>query len=108
MDDNTIYRLMNNPLINWKSMLLLFVKQFLKCVATKGEIDEKSVKCFILDDSDIEKSGTTFEGISKIYSHKEHRFLFGFKLLLLCYWDGKSLIPCGLSLHRESKDKEYG
>jgi hypothetical protein len=28
--------------------------------------------------------------------------------LLLCYWDGKSLIPCGLSLHRESKDKEYG
>jgi IS4 transposase len=34
--------------------------------------------------------------------------LFGFKFLLLCYWDGKSLIPCGLSLHRESKEKEYG
>jgi hypothetical protein len=34
--------------------------------------------------------------------------LFGFKLLLLCYWDGKSLIPCGLSFHRESKEKEYG
>jgi hypothetical protein len=89
-------------------MLLLFVKQFLKCVSINGETDTKAVKCFILDDTDIEKSGKTFEGISKIFSHKEHRCLFGFKLLLLCYWDGKSLIPCGLSLHRESKEKEYG
>ena len=58
--------------------------------------------------TDIEKSGKTFEGISKIFSHKNHCFLFGFKLLLLCLWDRKSLIPCGLSLHRESKEKEYG
>jgi len=108
MDDNTIYRFMNNQLVDWKSILLLFAKQFIKCVSSKGKIDKKSVKCFILDDTDIEKSGKTFEGISKIYSHKEHCCLFGFKLLLLSYWDGKSLIPCGLSFHRESKDKEYG
>jgi hypothetical protein len=103
MDDNTIYRLMNNSLVDWRSILLSFAKQFLKCVSTKGEAGKKSIKCFVLDDSDIEKSGKTFEGISKIYSHKEHCCLFGFKLLLLCYWDGKSLIPCGLSLHRENK-----
>jgi len=108
MDDNTMYRLMNNQLIDWKSILLSFAKQFIKCVFAKGETDEKVVKCFVLDDTDIEKCGKTFEGISKIFSHKEHCTLFGFKLLLLCYWDGKSLIPCGLSLHRESKDKEYG
>jgi IS4 transposase len=108
MDDNTMYRLMNNQLIDWKSILLSFAKQFIRCVCAKGEVDEKAVKCFVLDDTDIEKCGKTFEGISKIYSHKDHRFLFGFKLLLLCYWDGKSLIPCGLSLHRESKDKKYG
>jgi hypothetical protein len=108
MDENTIYRLMNNPLINWRAILLSFSKQFIQCVSVKGETDEKAVKCFVLDDSDIEKSGKTFEGISKIYSHKEHCCLFGFKLLLLCYWDGKSLIPCGFSFHRESKEKEYG
>ena len=34
--------------------------------------------------------------------------MFGFKLLLLCYWDGKSLIPCCLSLHREYRKYEYG
>jgi hypothetical protein len=57
MDDNTIYRLMNNQFVDWKSILLLFVKQFLKCVSTKGEVEEKAVKCFVLDDTDIEKSG---------------------------------------------------
>ena len=108
MDDNTIYRLMNNQLIDWKSILLSFAKQFIKCVSAKCESDTKSVKCFVIDDSDIEKSGKTFEGISKIFSHKKHLYLFGFKLLLLCYWDGKSLIPCCLSLHRENKKKEYG
>ena len=108
MDDNTIYRLMNNPLINWKSILLSFTKQFLNCVSTKCEVDDKSVKCFVIDDTDIEKSGKTFEGISTIYSHKKAHYLFGFKLLLLSYWDGKSLIPCSLSLHRENKKHEYG
>jgi hypothetical protein len=108
MDDNTIYNLMNNPLINWRSILLSFTKQFLKCVSSKGETDEKAVRCFVVDDTDIEKRGKTFEGISKIYSHKDHCYLFGYKLLLLCLWDGKSLLPCCLSLHRENKKKEYG
>ena len=85
MDDNTLYRMMNNPLIDWKSILLSFAKQFLHCVSSHCEVDEKAVRCFVIDDTDIEKSGKTFEGISKIYSHKEHRYLFGFKLLLLCY-----------------------
>ena len=108
MDENTVYRLMNNHLIDWKSILISVAKQFLKCVISKGEADEKALRCFVIDDTDIEKSGKTIEGISKIYSHKEHRSLFGFKLLLLCYWDGKSLIPCGLSLHREYKKHDYG
>jgi len=108
MDDNTIYRLMNNQLVDWKSILLSFAKQFLKCVSTKGTVDKKSVRCFVIDDTEIEKCGKTFEGLSKIYSHKEHRSVFGFKLLLLCYWDGKSLIPCGLSFHREHKKHDYG
>ena len=108
MDDNTIYELMNNPLVDWTSILLLFAKQFLKCVLSKGETDEKAVRCFVVDDTDIEKRGKTFEGISKIYSHKDHCYLFGFKLLLLCFWDGKNLIPCCLSLHRENKKNEYG
>jgi hypothetical protein len=29
-------------------------------------------------------------------------------MLLLSFWDVKSLIPCSLSLHRENKNHEYG
>jgi len=113
MDDNTMYRLMNNPLIDWKSMLLSFTKEFLRCVASKGEKDNENnkisqSKCFILDDTTIEKAGKTFEGLSKVHDHVSCSFVFGFKLLVLCYWDGKSLLPFGFSLHRESKKKEYG
>ena len=110
-DENTVYRLMNNQFVDWSLILLSFAKQFIKCVLSNSEDAqeyEKSVRCFVIDDTDITKSGKTFEGLSKIYSHKEHRSLFGFKLLLLCYWDGKSLIPCGLSFHREHKKYEYG
>jgi hypothetical protein len=110
-DENTVYRLMNNQFVDWSLIILSFAKQFLKCVLSNSEVagkHEKSVRCFVIDDTDIAKSGKTFEGLSKIYSHKEHRSLFGFKLLLLCYWDGKSLIPCGLSFHREHKKHEYG
>ena len=108
MDDNTIYDLLNNPLVDWKSILLSFAKQFLKCVSSNGDPENNAVRCFVVDDTEIEKRGKTIEGISKIHSHKDQRYLFGFKLLLLCYWDGKSLIPCCLSLHRESKKTEYG
>jgi hypothetical protein len=108
MDDNTVYRLMNNPSVDWKSILFAFARQFIKCVTSGGEADSQAVRCFIIDDTDIEKCGKTFEGASKIYSHKEHRSLFGYKLLLLCYWDGKSLIPCALSLHREYRKHGYG
>jgi hypothetical protein len=111
MDDNTMYRLMNNQLINWKSILLTFAKQFLRCVAEKGEKNEKDEKpstCFVIDDTDIEKTGKTFEGISKIFSHLKGGYIWGYKMLALCYWDGKSLFPCGFSLHRENKTHEYG
>jgi hypothetical protein len=108
MDDNTVYRLMNNPLINWKMILLSFAGQFIRCVSEKGEPDKKAIKCFIIDDTEISKSGRRFEGISKIYSHVTHSFKFGYKMLTLCFWDGKSLIPCGLSLHRENKKNGYG
>jgi hypothetical protein len=60
MDDNTMYRLMNNPAISWRSMLLSFARQFLRCVRTKGE-DNGKEKCFILDDTDIPKTGKTIE-----------------------------------------------
>jgi hypothetical protein len=107
-DDNTFYRLMNNSLMNWRKLLMSFSKQFLHIVRAKGEM-AKSVKCFIIDDTDIEKTGKTIEFIGKIFNHVTRRSILGFKMLTLGFWDGKSFIGIDFSLHREKgKNGNYG
>ena len=43
MDDNTIYRLMNNEFIDWRSILLSFARQFLKCISCNDLNISKSI-----------------------------------------------------------------
>ena len=103
------YRALANQKINWRNLLLLFVKRYLHLDTkfTQGN----SAKCLIFDDTEIEKTGKTIEGVSKIHSHVTHRFIFGYKLLLAGYWNGSIFIPLDFSLHRENKKnkiKKYG
>lgn len=107
-DDNTFYRLMNNPLMNWRKLLMGFAKQFQSIVKAKGAIVQ-TVKCFVVDDTDLEKTGKTIEFIGKIFNHVVRRHILGFKMLALCFWDGKSLTGIDFSLHREKgKNGNYG
>jgi len=65
----------------------------------------------IFDDTDIGKRGKKIEGASKVFDHVNHRFIFGFKLLVAGYWNGSLFIPVDFSFHRENKDnksKKYG
>jgi hypothetical protein len=43
--------------------------------------------------------------MGRVFNHVTRKYLFGFKLLLLGYWDGKSLIPTDFSLHRKKEAK---
>ncbi len=107
-DENSFYRLMNNSNMNWRRLLMCFAKQFSAIVQAKGD-NGNSIKCFIIDDTDIEKTGKTMECIGKIFSHVTHRCILGYKMLALGYWDGKSLIAADFSLHREAgKSGNYG
>lgn len=108
IDDNTFYRLMNNPKINWRRLLMSFAKQFSMHVKAKGEL-MTGTTCFVLDDTDIVKTGKTFEFISRVFSHVTKLYPLGFKMLLLGFWDGKTLIATDCSLHREKgKKKTFG
>ena len=99
-DDNSFYRLMNNSKMDWRGLLMSFAKQFVKITLAKCE---KSflVRCIVVDDTDLGKTGKTIEFIGKIYNHVLQRSILGFKMLTLCFSDGKSLIPVDFSLHRE-------
>lgn len=56
----------------------------------------------------LEKSGKTIEGISRVNDHAKGGYTFGFKFLLLGFFDGTMLIPADFSLHRESQKTNFG
>jgi len=108
IDDNTFYRLMNNPWMDWRKLLIGFAKQFVALAKANGD-NTPGVTCFVLDDTDIEKTGKTIEFISRIFNHVTKLYPLGYKLLVLAFWDGKSLVATDCSLHREKGKKgTYG
>lgn len=108
IDDNTFYRLMNNQWMDWRKLLLGFAKQFARQVKAKGDPVSETT-CFVLDDTDIEKTGKTIEFIGRVFNHVTKLYPLGFKMLLLGFWDGKTLIATDFSLHRERGQKgTYG
>lgn len=107
-DENSFYRLMNNSRMDWRRLLMSFAKQFICITQTKG-VKNDAVKCFIIDDTDLEKTGKTIEYIGRIFNHVTRKCILGYKMLTLGYWDGKSLIATDFSLHREAgKSGNYG
>lgn len=108
IDDNTFYRLMNNQWMDWRKLLLGFAKQFAWHVKAKGD-PVSGTTCFVLDDTDIEKTGKTIEFIGRVFNHVTKLYPLGFKMLLLGFWDGKTLVANDFSLHREKGKKgTYG
>ena len=106
-EKDVYYRLLGNQKMNWRNILLLFVKQYLKLDNNFSE-PLGNTKCLIFDDTEIAKTGKTIEGVSKIHSHVTRTFIFGFKLLVAGYWNGSVFIPVDFSFHRENKKRKYG
>jgi len=102
-----LYDTLRNHDTNWRKLLMNFAKRFLKTLA--GNISERRVSFFIVDDSDLEKSTGFFEGISRVFNHVTKTYPFAYKVLTLGYSDGKSFIPLDFSLHNEKgKKKNFG
>ena len=85
-------------------MLLGFAKQFAWQVKANGD-SVSGTTCFVLDDTDIEKTGKTIEFIGRIFNHVTKLYPLGFKMLLFGFWDGKTLVATDFSLHREKGQK---
>lgn len=107
---DVFYRLKNMPSIDWRDILWLFALKYCKAVKENGGA-AMGTTCLIFDDSFLAKTGRYIEKVSRVWDHVSHRFLLGYKLLALTYWDGTGCIPVDFSLHREkgkNKEKPYG
>jgi hypothetical protein len=110
-EKDAYYRLKNNPNINWRNVLYGFSKKYREIILAKAEGGDTQPRCFVIDDSVLEKAGRKIERVGRLWDHVTHRSVLGFKLLCLGYYDGKSFIPLDFSLHREkgsNAKKPYG
>jgi len=89
-------------MMNWRGLLYRFVKEFKRNVQEKGD-PASGPKCFVIDDTDLNKTGKTFEFMGRVFNHVTKKYLFGFKLLLLGYWDGKSLVSADCERPRSNR-----
>lgn len=110
---DVLYRFKNNEWIPWRILLYSVGRRFLRLSEKEqsAEMTSKQPSCLIFDDTDIGKTGKCIEGVSKIWSHSDHRFFLGFKGLFCLFFDGISAIPIDFSLHREQQNKkkqQYG
>jgi hypothetical protein len=109
-DDNSYYRFLNNPAINWRGVLYSFSRQFIiQADKHSVEVKDETPKCMIVDDTQFDKTGKMIESIGKVYDHVIHKYSLGIKLLLLGYWEGKSFLPLDFTVHNEpGKNKKRG
>jgi len=111
-EKDVYYRFKNRPDINWRNLLSRITKRYDKLTKEKGDSStNEKPKCFIADDTTLEKTGKKIEYIGRVYDHVKQRMVLGFKMLLSGYWDGKSIIPLDHSFHNErgkNKKRPFG
>lgn len=91
----------NDERINWRLLLLIFAKRFRTLVNKRETLKKEGITAIIGDDTPIQKTGKKMENISLIHDHVTGNFIFGFKILVVGFWDGGSFIPLDFSIHRE-------
>lgn len=106
---NTFYRALLNPRIDWRLFLTKITLRF-HAILREHQVDtSKNETCAILDDTTFQKSGIRIEGVSKVFDHVSHSFIYGMKCLTLALSDGISCYPIDFSLHREKgRNNDYG
>ena len=106
---NCYYRLLERKSMNWRMLLMAMAVRFYAILRKEEIATTEGLRCLILDDTTIEKSGIHMEGISRVFDHVKGRCVLGYKLLLCAYTDGKSTLPVDFTMHSEKgRGKTYG
>ena len=106
---NCYYRMMGREGMDWRRLLLRMCVRFFAILRKEHAEETEQPRCYIVDDTTLEKTGISIEGISRVFDHVKHKCVLGFKELILAYFDGRTTIPVDFSLHREKgKEKNYG
>ena len=104
------YRFMNDGNVNWRRITYSFFRQLYSRVKRSTTL-KSDIRCVIIDDTDLPKTGFKTEKIGKVFSHTQMKPILGFKAMFLCFTDGISQFLLDFSLHGEEgkrSDKPQG
>ena len=102
MKKDTIYRFKNNEKAPWRSLLMNVAKVFRQKTSDKNLASGvKVVTAFIIDDTLLRHAGWKIENLTRVFDHCLRKTFYGFKELVLGYFDGLSIIPVDFSMHSE-------
>lgn len=106
---NFYYSMLNRESMDWRTLLMRMSVRFLAIQRKEGAEESGQPLCYIVDDTTLEKTGVSMEGVSRVFDHVKHKCVVGYKLLLLAFFDGRSTILVDFSLHREKGEwNNYG
>ena len=80
---NSFYRMMLRPSMDWRRLLIGMVCRFEAILRKNGAEHHDLPRCYILDDTTLEKTGRAMEKASMVFDHVSGRFVLGFKLLFI-------------------------
>lgn len=104
------YRLMDDGRIDWRRIIYPINRQLIGKISRRADARD-SVRCLIVDDTDLPKRGMKAEGLGKVFSHTAMKCILGFKSMFLCYTDGKTQLMLDSTIQAETgknEDKPQG
>jgi hypothetical protein len=98
MQKDALYRLKNNERYPWRTLLYAIAKTFKKLTNPEDEPTD-GVKALIIDDTPDKRVGYKLKNISYVFDHVINKSVYGFKILLTSFFDGKNTIPLDFSIY---------
>ena len=100
---STVYDLLNNNKYNWR----LFLYKIVSVVLTtflKPLTNDQREDVLILDDTAHPRNRSKHvELLARVYDHVFHKYFKGFRILSLCWSDGRSILPVDFALLSSGK-----
>lgn len=104
---DVLYSFMSQDNIDWRSLIYRIVVRLITNVTTRKDFKKSHLPAVLIaDDSDLPKTGFRMEEIGKIFSHVLQRCILGYKVLMLCWSDGRTQFMLDSSLHGEKGKTE--
>ena len=97
-----LYSFMSQDNIDWRNIIYRITVKLSSNVTCRQDYKKSTLpSVLIADDTDLPKSGLHIESIGKIFSHVHQNCILCYKMLALCWSDGRSQFMIDASLHGE-------